>query len=115
MTLTTIPRFLRRPLVAGSALAMIAVPAAMLAAPGSASAATLTPGYGHQRCDETLTYVQEDYYGGQFVIDHRVCDVQVFREGYGRHDQEDVAWQTDRFGYPQEHFARGVRDVEVYR
>ena len=118
MTHITIPRFLRRPLVTGSALAMLAVPVAMLATSGAASAATLTPGYHHQRCDETLTYVQEYGYGGdQFVIDHGVCNVVVFHEGgYGRHHQrtEDVAWQTERHGFTQDHFARDVRDVEVF-
>ena len=81
----------------------------------AASAATTTPGYGHHQCDETLTYDQDGFYGG-FTVVRDVCDVQVFREGYGRHNRaEDVFYQTERHGYLQDHFVRDVRDVEVYR
>lgn len=97
------------------------VPGAALAlglTAASASASATTPGYGHQRCDETLIYIQEGYYGGQFVEHDNVCNVEVFHQGgYGRHHQgeESVAWQTERHGYEQDHFASDVRDVEVFR
>ena len=105
----------RRGLVGATALGALGVVPVALA--GTASAATTTTAYGHQqRCDETLTYEQETYYGPQFVIHRDVCDVQVYDlGGYRRHHAEDVTWQTDRYGYPQEHFAADVRDVEVYR
>jgi hypothetical protein len=90
------------PAVAGLALGLTAA---------SASAATTAPAH-HQRCDETLTYIQEGYYGGQFVIVNHVCPgVEVFR---ARHHEENVFYQTERFGFLQDHFARGVRDVRVF-
>ena len=112
MTLKIKGRF-RRALIAGATLPAVAGLAVGLTA-ASASAATAAPAH-HQRCDETLTYIQEGYYGGQFVIRDNVCNVEVFHHGgYGRHGQEDVAWQTERHGYEQDHFARDVRDVEVF-
>lgn len=95
------------------------VPGAALAlglTAASASAATTTPGYGHQqRCDETLTYIQEGHYGGGFVIHRDVCNVEVFHNGYGRHHEEDVFWQSQgRHRGLEDHFASDVRDVEVF-
>lgn len=91
------------PAVAGLALGLTAA---------SASAATTAPAH-HQRCDETLTYVQEGFFGGHFVFVRDVCPgVEVFRAG--RHGEEDVFYQTDRFGFLRDHFVRDVRDVEVF-
>ena len=47
-----------------------------------------------------------------FVRD--ACNVRVIRFGFGRHGEEDVAYQTERFGFLQNHFVRDVRDVEVF-
>jgi hypothetical protein len=106
----------RRLLIIGAALPAVAALGVGLTA-ASASASTTAPGYGHhQRCDETLTYVQEGYYGGgQFVIVRDVCPgVEVFHNGYGRHRTEDVFYQTERRGFVRDHFASDVRDVEVF-
>ena len=114
MTRSILPRFPRR-----AALAL-AVPAAALgmlgATAASASASTTAPTYGHQRCGESLSYVQEDYYGGQYVFVRDVCPgVEIFHTGgYGRHRTEDVFYQTERHGYLRDHFATDVRDAEVY-
>lgn len=83
---------------------------------GAASAATTTPGYGHQHeCHETLTYEQEGDYGGQFVEVDNVCFAVIIHEGYGRHHHgaEDVFYQTERHGSFRDHDVRGVRDAEV--
>jgi hypothetical protein len=106
----------RRLLIIGAAVPALAGGAVALTA-ASASASTTAPGYGHhQRCDETLTYDQQGgYYGGDhFVIVRGVCNVEVFRHGYGRHADEDVFYQTERFGELRDHFVRDVTDVEVF-
>lgn len=111
MTLKIKGRF-RRALIAGATLPAVAGLALGLTA-ASASAAVKAPAYGHhQRCDETLTYEQEGYFGGHFVFVRDVCPgVEVFRAG--RH-AEDLFYQTDRFGFLRDHFVRDVRDVEVF-
>ena len=109
MTLKIEGRF-RRALIAGATLPAVAALTLGLTA-ASASAATKAPAH-HQRCDETLTYEQEGYFGGHFVFVRDVCPgVEVFRAG--RH-AEDVFYQTDRFGFLRDHFVRDVRDVEVF-
>lgn len=114
MTHPKAPRFLRR---AAFALAVPAVAAGgVVLATTAASAATTAPAYSHQRCDETLTYVQEEgYYGSQFVIQRNVCNVEAFFQGHRHNRVEDVTWQTEqRRGGFRDHFAENVRDVEVY-
>jgi len=121
MTHIRIPRFLRRKLGLGLALAAI-VPGAMLATSAAASASTTVPAapaahHDYFRCDETLTFLEDSYYGPRFVFVRDACDVQVYREGggYGRHHDEDVSYLTDHYGHLRFHFVQGVRDVEVYR
>jgi hypothetical protein len=101
----------RRILLIGATLPAVAALGLGLTA-ASASAATTAPTH-HQRCDDTLTYIQEGYYGGgQFVFVNHVCPgVEVFR---ARHHEENVFYQTERFGFLQDHFARDVRDVRVF-
>lgn len=104
----------RQLLIIGAALPAVAALGVGLTA-ASASASTTTPGYGHQRCDETLTYIQEGYYGGGFTIHRGVCNVEVFHQGDRRHREEDVAWQSQgRHRGLEDHFATDVRDVEVF-
>lgn len=114
MTRNTRARF-RRLLIIGATLPAVAALGVGLTA-ASASAAVKAPGYGHQQCNEDLTYQQEGYYGGgQFVFVRDVCNVRVFHNGYGRHRSEDVSWQTgSRYGGLRDHFASDVRDVEVF-
>jgi hypothetical protein len=108
----------RRPVLAGlGAAGLMAGLSVGLA--GAASASTVTPGYGHQnQCDETLTYVQEGYYGGgQFVEVDNVCFALITHEGgYGRHNHglEDVFYTTQRHGHERDHFVSNVRDAEVH-
>jgi hypothetical protein len=111
----SIPARFRRLLIIGAAVPTVAALTVGLTA-ASASASTTTPRYGHQRCDETLTYIQEGYYGGgQFVFVPDVCNVQVFFQGGRRHREEDVTWQTEsRRGGLRDHFAEDVRDVRVF-
>jgi len=111
MTLKIEGRF-RRALIAGATLPAVAGLTLGLTA-ASASAATKAPAH-HQRCDETLTYIQEEHFGGHFVFVRDACNVRVIRLGSGRHGEEDVAYQTERFGFLQNHFVRDVRDVEVF-
>lgn len=105
----------RRVLIIGAALPAAAALGVGLTA-ASAAASTTTPGYGHhQRCDETLTYIQEGYYGGGFTVHRGVCNVEVFHQGARRHHEEDVAWQSQgRHRGLEDHFATDVRDVEVF-
>ena len=84
------------PAVAGLALGLTAA---------SASAATTAPAH-HQRCDETLTYVQEGFFGGHFVFVRDVCPgVEVFRAG--RHGEEDVFYRDRPFRVPTGSFREG--------
>jgi hypothetical protein len=101
----------RRILIIGAALPAVAGLALGLTA-ASASAATTAPAH-HQRCDEILTYQQEGFFGGgRLVIVRDVCPgVEVFR---ARHHTENLFYQTERFGFLQDHFARDVRDVRVF-
>lgn len=112
MTLKIKGRF-RRLLAAGAILPAVAgLTLATTAA--SASAAVKAPAH-HQRCDETLTYIQQEHFGGRFVFVRDVCPgVEVFHNGFGRHREEDVFYQTERFGFLQDHFVRDVRNVEVF-
>jgi hypothetical protein len=106
----------RRLLITGAAVPAVAALGVGLTA-ASASASATAPRYGHQRCDETLTYIQEGYYGGgQFVFVRDVCNVQVFFQGNRHHrGEEDVTWQTEsRRGGLRDHFAEDVRDVRVF-
>ena len=105
-------RFRRVLVIAGTLPAVAALALGLTAA--SASASTTAPAH-HQRCDETLTYIQEGHYGGGFTIHRDVCNVVVFHNGARRHREEDVAWQSQghRHGL-EDHFAEDVRDVEVF-
>jgi phosphatidate phosphatase APP1 len=101
----------RRLLIIGAALPAVAALGVGLTA-ASASASTTAPAYGHQRCDDTLTYIQEGYYGGHFVLVRDVCPgVEVIRT---RHHGENVFYQTERRGFLRDHFATDVRDVHVF-
>jgi len=111
MTLKIDGRF-RRPLMLGAMVPAGAALALGLTA-ASASAATNAPAH-HQRCDQTLTYIQEEHFGGRFIFVRDACNVHVIRFGFGRHGEEDLAYQTERFGFLQDHFVRDVRDVEVF-
>jgi hypothetical protein len=110
MTLNIGPGF-RRALAIGALVP--AVGGVAIATGGAASAATMAPAH-HQRCDETLTYVQESFFGPRFVFVRDACNIRVIRLGFGRHADEDLFYQTERFGFLQSHFARDVRDVQVF-
>ena len=115
MTRTIKGRFRRALVIVGTLPAVAALALGLTAA--SASAATTAPAYHHQRCDETLIYLQEGYFGPpQWVIVTRVCPgVEIFPAGYGHHGKEDVFYQTDRHGFLRDHFVTDVRDAEVFR